>query len=400
MNLQISSNHFFNLMRIPIYLLDKTGKITFFEDLTIPFKLEMIIEESRKLLINNTDKTTVSRLSDFSKLSFFSFESQDTIIVIGPYLEEEVRSSDISNLMGRLKLIGEEIKLVESFYNQLSVLNNEEIDYIYNMFIASSKIDIKPAIFKSVQSKPIKELKNTQLDNLFVELEYVRHNYDIEDKFSIIIENGDIERASSFPTNEIMKQLPKRALNDSLRNAKTRLTILNTLCTRAAIRGGIDVQLAHQISTNFGILIEAMKSIQDSDIIAKDIIKDYAVAVNNYSLRNYSKLIKNSIILIRQHITEKYTPTNLAEDMYVTLEHLSRSFKKELGITITDYINKSKILEAEKLLTLNDYSISHVSDTLGYTNYSYFTKTFKKYNGLSPSKYKASKTKIKTKNTL
>jgi AraC-like DNA-binding protein len=188
-----------------------------------------------------------------------------------------------------------------------------------------------------------------------------------------------------------MKQLPKRAQNDSLRNSKTRLTILNTLCNRAAISGGIDVQLGHSISTNYGIQIENMKSIYDSSKLTKEILISYTDAVNNYSLKTYSTLLKSAILAIRRNITERYTIRNLSEELFISKEHLSRVFKKETGYTVSEYIFKSKILEAKRLLNRSSHSILHISEMLGFNNNSHFSTLFKKFEGISPSQYKKGK---------
>ena len=87
-------------------------------------------------------------------------------------------------------------------------------------------------------------------------------------------------------------------------------------------------------------------------------------------------------------LTEKYTLSDLSNDLYVTKEHLSRLFRKELNMTVSEYIGYSKVIEAMKLLSIKDYSVSEVSDALGFSNHSTFTNTFKKHTTISPMQYK------------
>lgn len=388
MNIEQICSNSFNLIGVPIYIHYNSEKSVEFHNYSVPTRLQEIIDGNRAQLISKTKDNNICLLTDYSSLSYFSMKLNDEIFVIGPFLEKEVNTTTIMGLTGRLKLLNEDIRLVTSFYNSLRILNREEIEFLYNSFMNSINMKALNPSYTIVEAKEIKTSRKLALDNLFTELEYVRNNYNIEDRFVNVVKIGDIEGAKKFPTNEIMRQLPKRAINDSLRNAKTRLTILNTLCNRAAISGGIDVQLGHQISTNYGIMIESMNSIYQSDKLTKEIIVSYATAVNEYSLRNYSKLIKKAILSIRKNITYKYTITDLSEDLFVSKEHLSRAFKKETNMTVSEYIGYSKVNEAKKLLALSDYSISDVSDTLGFSNYSYFTKTFKKFTNLSPNQYR------------
>ena len=64
--------------------------------------------------------------------------------------------------------------------------------------------------------------------------------------------------------------------------------------------------------------------------------------------------------------------------------YLSSLFKKEVGIPISDYIQRHRVDEAKKLLVLTNYSISDISTWLNLNDQSYFIKIFKKYTGLTP----------------
>jgi AraC-like DNA-binding protein len=308
-------------------------------------------------------------------------------IIIGPFLFQEVKANTISNLKNRLRLIGQEGIMVDNFYSNLRILSIEEMSFIYHLFINFSNNHSPQINFVDVEAKKVKTSIKSSLSHLSEELEYVKRNYAVEDRFLKIIENGDVETAKEFHTESIMIQLPERASNDSLRNLKTRLTILNTICNRAAIRGGIDIQLGHQISTNYGITIEHMKSIFDSVALTNEIVVSYARAVKEYSLNEYSKLIKKAILLIRINLTRKYSLTDLANDLYISKEHLARRFKKETNMTVANYSNYSKIIEAKKLLDEKSQSIINISNMLGFSNSSYFSKVFKEYTGVTPRNY-------------
>ncbi|MDQ0233070.1 YesN/AraC family two-component response regulator [Metabacillus malikii] len=63
-------------------------------------------------------------------------------------------------------------------------------------------------------------------------------------------------------------------------------------------------------------------------------------------------------------------------------------FKKEVGISVTEYIQRTKIEEAKKLISFSDYSLSKIHTLLNFTDQSYFTKVFKKYTGYTPKQYR------------
>ncbi len=58
-------------------------------------------------------------------------------------------------------------------------------------------------------------------------------------------------------------------------------------------------------------------------------------------------------------------------------DYLSILFKKEVGISLSEYIQRERIEEAKKLLTFTTYSLSDICASLNFTDQSYFTKIFK-----------------------
>ena len=68
--------------------------------------------------------------------------------------------------------------------------------------------------------------------------------------------------------------------------------------------------------------------------------------------------------------------------------HLTRLFKKKYDMGVVDFITEKKMSLAEELMKREDLTVSYIASKLGYSNYSYFTKVFKKYTGKTPTEYK------------
>jgi len=375
------------LTNIPVSLYFEDNQTMTLTNLKVTGKLQNIINSNKELVLNSIEDFIITRLKDFSELSYFGFTSVKHKVIFGPFLIQEASNNKINQLKRRLRQINEDSVMIDNFFSSLKIVSPDEVEYLYFSVLGNTNEHLG-VTYKELEAKRITQKQMESIDTLFEELEYVKQNYDIEHRFVEVIKSGDINKALLFPTKSIMKQLPQRAQNDSLRNAKTRLTILNTLCNRAAIAGGIDIQLGHKISTNFGMIIENMDSIFDSDHLTKEIVTTYTRAVSDYSLDNFSKLVGTAVSKIRQNLTNKYSLSMLAEELFLSKEHLSRVFKKETGMSVNNYINFSKIQEAEKLLKENKYSILDISTMLGFSNSSYFSALFKKHKGISPNQYK------------
>lgn len=95
-------------------------------------------------------------------------------------------------------------------------------------------------------------------------------------------------------------------------------------------------------------------------------------------------VIKTVKEYIKNNISESLNVETLAKLVHLSPNYLTKLFKKECQITLIDYIIEQRMFLAKELLTTTDMPVNRVSDKTGYTNYSYFSKAFKKYYGISP----------------
>lgn len=91
---------------------------------------------------------------------------------------------------------------------------------------------------------------------------------------------------------------------------------------------------------------------------------------------------------ITEHIAEELSVEKLAKMVYLSQNHLTRSFKKKYGKTIVEYISDCRLNLAEELLKNTNLTVTMVSAKVGYPNYAYFTKQFKKHSGHSPRTFR------------
>jgi len=75
--------------------------------------------------------------------------------------------------------------------------------------------------------------------------------------------------------------------------------------------------------------------------------------------------------------------------VYLTPSYLSRLFKQETGVTITDYLINVRIEQAKNLLRSRpDLKTYEVGEQVGYPDSAYFTKLFKRIVGMTPNEYR------------
>jgi two-component system, response regulator YesN len=103
-----------------------------------------------------------------------------------------------------------------------------------------------------------------------------------------------------------------------------------------------------------------------------------------------SQIIDRICQYIEEHISEDLSLVRLAEIHYFNPSYLSRFFKQERGINLSEYIDKCRIVAAKKLLENGDHKIREVSDAVGYEAAHSFTRFFKKMTGMTPQEYRDS----------
>jgi AraC-like DNA-binding protein len=389
MHIQALSNHVFDLIQTPIHVYEQGVLSTRLTNDKVPEKLAMRFSDIRTSLVRNMESDAILSIKDEMNIIFVGFALIQHVVVIGPFLDREFDADQLYQLNRDQKFIGEDAVMTENLFRKTKIFSPGQVQFIRTIYHALIGISPTDVSIKALKYDAPELRKEEIIMGIEEEYEYVRMNYEVEDRFLSIVERGDVGEAERFETDTIMKQLPKRSLTDMLRNAKTRLMILNTICNRAAIKGGITIYLGHQISTNYGILIENMKSTFESVGLEKKILVSYATAVRDYSLRNHSKTVASIISHIRRNITSKITLQEIADDLFITKEHMARVFKKETGMTILDYVNRAKVHEAKKMLIDPGHSVLDISQIFGYSNSAHFSRVFSHVAGMSPSAFRA-----------
>lgn len=91
-----------------------------------------------------------------------------------------------------------------------------------------------------------------------------------------------------------------------------------------------------------------------------------------------------------QHIQENLTLTDITRHCNISQGYLSRLFRVCFRISVTDYIHIRKIQRAKELMYSTNLNASDVAVKVGYQEYGYFSRVFKKYTGITIKDYKAS----------
>ncbi|WP_308638375.1 response regulator transcription factor [Paenibacillus silvisoli] len=99
-------------------------------------------------------------------------------------------------------------------------------------------------------------------------------------------------------------------------------------------------------------------------------------------------LVQKSIHFIKENVEEDISREDVAAHVNLNPAYLSRLFKKETGGNLIDYLIETKVNRAKLLLDTTDMTVSAIAQQVGYSNFSHFTRTFKKHTGVNPQEYR------------
>ena len=101
---------------------------------------------------------------------------------------------------------------------------------------------------------------------------------------------------------------------------------------------------------------------------------------------------------VKDYIRRCYSDSNLhlvslGEHFDITPYYLSNIFKKKEGVALMDYIARLRIEKAKEYIDSSDIPMSDIAEKVGFNNVRTFLRTFKKFEGITPSQYKEMRTK-------
>ncbi|MBC5625079.1 helix-turn-helix domain-containing protein [Clostridium sp. NSJ-49] len=325
-----------------------------------------------------------------------NFEEYMGSIIIGPILSSPIdknyiyNNKDISNI---------DKDLIYKYYSEIPVIEISSIlnwisllfFSIYNSPMYSDYILRDDNSYLDINFK----VKNTYKTLLTTNRQNTTHHHSNKLVRAIYndIKTGNIDKLLLDLKSKPDGESGTVAKSNDLRNRKNLIIALTTLCTQASIDGGVSCEDAFTLSDSFIQNIEEINNISSFITIETKIPIAFAAKVKEVQKSNYSKITCNCIDIILKHLYEDISLSKISNILNLSPPYISSKFKNEVKISLSEYILKCKIDEAKYLLTHTNYSILDISTLLCFHDQSYFTKTFKRFTGITPKKY-ASKSSI------
>lgn len=230
----------------------------------------------------------------------------------------------------------------------------------------------------------MKELKMSEEDNPHRPME-------VEYSFYNAVSSGDIDyvreniKEGDFRNPEGMGILSRNALT----NLKYHFIVTVAMITRHCVEAGMELEQAYRLSDFYILKMDSMTTTEDIAALHDSMVLDFTgkmLLIKKQSI--ISKSITMCIEYVYNHIHDRITIEDLAAYTDLSPSYLSRLFKKELGISVSDYIRQKKIDKAQNLLKYSDFTPVEIANYLSFSSQSHFIQTFEKMVGMTPKKYR------------
>lgn len=176
---------------------------------------------------------------------------------------------------------------------------------------------------------------------------------------------------------------------DPLGQVQIACTILTSLCTRAAIEGGLSPELAYSTGDEYIRQLFRSQTITETTAIKNQMYQDFIRKVHDCRTNpRFSTEIQSCCDYIELHAESPLGLEELASRLGYNKYYLSRRFKSEVGCTVNSYIQITRVERAKMLLACTDRPIADIAAELQFSSLSHFSIVFKRIAGQPPAQYR------------
>ena len=343
---------------------------------------------------SSPDKIRIALIEDpfLCHYILLSYPETAAQLLIGPYLHAVPGKKELLHLFGAIRIPASKFDALAACYDDiplisdLAMLESFLTASIQTVFPGAGVIWSKETVAADAADAVLPAHENE--DSTPSRLCAVEARYQIEEDMLDAIRRGSLEAAEQKLTALERQGLNNRS-GSTLRDGKNYLIIMNTLCRVAARQAGIHPYDIDQLSRKFSIRIENYANYQDlfHSQLQHAMIRQYCMLVQNHSTSGYSPTMRRILHYIWIHEDEPLTLTELAAAMHLNRNYLCSLFRREMGETLTDYINRRKIQTAVRLMNTGRTDIAAIAEACGIENANYFSRLFKDTEGITATDY-------------
>lgn len=317
------------------------------------------------------------------------------VLLVGPYLTQDVTEHDVMELMERCGLPMELLPVFRRFYESITFISDEGILLAMITSMAQTIWGHEDRYtMEYVESARLLEGLRGMEESCLTEvteaasIKLMEERYAVERRLMYAVAHGQTHQAQMI-ISQIGEAAYEQRTADPLRNLKNYAIVCNTLMRKAAEEGQVHPLHIDKLSSTLARKIETLHTVDEAVHFIRNMVHKYCLLVKNHSMKGYSQLVQHVILRVDSDLTADLSLKAHAEFLNVNPSYLSTLFRRETGMTLTEYVNRQRIEHGIFLLNATDMQVQTIAQYCGIPDVNYFTKTFKRLIGKTPKAYRA-----------
>ncbi|MCD7956186.1 MAG: helix-turn-helix transcriptional regulator [Lachnospiraceae bacterium] len=327
---------------------------------------------------------------------FLRLPDSEELFACGPVTFEQMQGDRLTRLFEDLKIPDELHGALQDYYL--------DVAYIATPLILTSLFTLLAQRLFGAEEYEVVETTFHELDQWsefyqnyfriedqpFLSIQMIESRYQAEAEMISAVQKGNEKKALDVLTRQATHIMPER-LSSRLRDQMDYCITLNTLLRKAAEMAGVHPIHIDSLSNQNVKAIETLSSVEQCNAFRRECIQSYCRLVRRYTLGNYSTLTQKVLTYISTDLSADLSLKNFSDLLSVNASYLSTLFKKEVGVPLTEYVNRSRIRHAQGLLIGTDLPIKTIAQQCGIADIYYFSRLFKRITGTTPKAFRESK---------
>lgn len=203
--------------------------------------------------------------------------------------------------------------------------------------------------------------------------------------------NGNMDGGEQYLSELLGYIFSSSADRDSMRS---RMIELLCVMGRSALYRGASSEQVFTICHNGITQLQKAKKNEEIAQLMMSCRSQLTEIVFHLSDTKHKNIIHRSINYMEQNFSQKITLAQVAEYAGYSSSYFSRLFHEEMGCTFQTFLNKLRIEKSKSMLLSTILSGAEIGGLVGFEDQSYFTKTFKRFTGVTPDQYRKRKRRI------
>ncbi len=356
-------------------------------------------KETLSHTISNLPHHAIWEIQDLLGLRVFLFRLDGHIWLLGPFVTDKFSEKRTQSVLIKSGLSASYIPSLRLFHSSFPLIMEQDLLHNLNALIKSFVPKEPEYTFRHISTDNMGDIYSDTNAEYKTRFDYqsIKKRYEHENTFLNMIETGDTDHVLEAFDRMTMSDLnSRRYINAIYYDPRTSMAMIRALSRKAAERGGVPLMEINEITQR--IAQDTLHLHNEKDYIKSmhSLIVSLTKAVKRHKISdsNLTSPILKVVSFIRSNYTQDIDLYELATISGYTNAYLSREFKSQMNMTISDYIRTLRCEKAARLLRESNLPISSISSYVGYHDNNYFVKVFKKQYSMTPTKWRKDNSKI------